>query len=254
MLVVGESGGGKTVLINRLLLTDLLTWDILFIYTPSILQASYQVLIKGYNKGLSSNHILGIYAEQERIEDYNAVIECIASSSGLTQTRKVIGEKDPSKIPKPEDLSKLAMEEWQSLPINLNKKDVRKPRSIVLIDDAICSNQNAINKMFVYGRTYGIQVIYLTQAFFATKKNETRTNVNVFLLFRQSLNDSRMVFSRVCKDNRTFEEFYEFADKCWKKDRGFILLTCSPVEGTKYIDGELLLQELVKKEQQLYPI
>ena len=252
MLIVGESGGGKTVLLNRLLLTSMLDWDILYLYTPSILQPTYQVLINAINSGLSSNHIMGIYAEQKNIKDYSEVIKFISESLKVVQTKKVVANSDPGNILNPEDLAKESMNEWKSLQINSKKKNLKPPKTIVIIDDAICSKQNSINKMFVYGRTYGINVIYLSQAFFATKKNETRTNVNVFILYRQSLSDARMVYSRVCKDKQTFDEFHRFAEKCWNKPRGFVLIVSSASMPTKYIDGSEVTKTIEVLERLLY--
>ena len=252
MLIVGESGGGKTVLLNRLLLTSMLDWDILYLYTPSILQPTYQVLINAINSGLSSNHIMGIYAEQKNIKDYSEVIKFISESLKLVQTKKVIANSDPGNIMNPEDLAKESMKEWKSLQTNSKKKNLKPPKTIVIIDDAICSKQNSINKMFVYGRTYGINVIYLSQAFFATKKNETRTNVKVFILYRQSLSDTRMVYTRVCKDKQTFDEFYNFAEKCWHNPRGFVLIVSSASMPTKYIDGSEVTNTIEILERLLY--
>ena len=53
-----------------------------------------------------------------------------------------------------------------------------------------------------------------------------------------------MIYTRVCKDKRTFEEFYAFADKCWSKERGFMLITCDPTKGTKYTDGEEVINKI----------
>lgn len=253
MLVVGESGGGKSVLVQRLLLTSLLDWDILYLYTPSVQQASYQVLIKSINAGLTPSQILGLYAKQNEIKDYNKAITYIANALKLIPTRKVIANDKPEEILNPEDLAKEAMKEWKSVG-QMQRKDFDKPpKTIVVIDDAICSKQAAINRMFVYGRTYGINVVYLSQAFFATKKNETRTNVNVFILYRQSNTDARMVYTRVCKDNKTFDDFYKFAESCWQKDRGFVLIVSSATGPTKYIDGEELIKSITDVEKQLYP-
>jgi hypothetical protein len=256
MLVVGESGGGKSVLVQRLLLTNLLDWDILYLYTPSILQASYQVLIKSINAGLSTSQILGLYAKQNEIKDYDKAIHYLSKALKLVPTRKVIASNNPEEMLKPEDLAKQAMQEWKLIG-TINKKThehERPPKTIVVIDDAICGNQTAINKMFVYGRTYGINVVYLSQAFFATKKNETRTNVNVFILYRQSLTDTRMVYTRVCKDNKTFDDFYKFVDSCWKKERGFVLVVSSATGPTEYIDGEKLTKDIENVEKELYPL
>jgi Ni2+-binding GTPase involved in maturation of urease and hydrogenase len=59
MIIAGDSGSGKTVLLSKLLLTNMLDWDILYLFTPSILQSSYQVLIEGINAGLLPAHIYG---------------------------------------------------------------------------------------------------------------------------------------------------------------------------------------------------
>lgn len=256
LLVVGESGGGKTYLINRLLLTEMLQFDILYLYTPSIKQIEYQLLIKAINAGLPTSYIFGLYANQKaftKSSDYDVAIDGLAKHKKLLQCKKVIGSDKPAEILNPENMEAAAMQEFKLLPINSNKKDVGKPRVIVLIDDAICSKQNAINQMFVYGRTYGINVIYLTQAFFAVNKNETRTNVNAFILYRQNQDECKRVFTRVNKDKRSFEEFYNLADNCWKKNRGFILITTDPEKGTIYTDGEEVNKEINKIEKELYP-
>ena len=253
-LVVGESGNVKTVLINRLLLTNMLQFDILYIYSPSIRQKEYEIFIKGINNGLELQHILGLYNEQNKIKNFDYAIELLSKQLKTIQSKKVIGNDDPSKIIKPEDMSTESLKEFKTLPINKNKTEVNKPRTIVLIDDAICSKQNAINKMFVYSRTFNINVIYLTQAFFATDKNMTRTNVNLFILYRQNQDDCQRIYKRVNKSKLTFEEFYSFANTCWSKNRGFIIIKTDPILGTTYYDGEEIVKEIDKLQQQLYPV
>lgn len=46
-LICGSSGDGKTVTVNRLLLAKTLDYTIIFLYTPSLQQASYQIMISG---------------------------------------------------------------------------------------------------------------------------------------------------------------------------------------------------------------
>jgi hypothetical protein len=252
MIIAGDSGSGKTVLLSKLLLTNMLDWDILYLFTPSILQSSYQVLIEGINAGLLPAHIYGIYAEQNNINNWKTAITSIANTLKLQQTRKVIANSDPEKIMKPEDLASESMKVWKSLGINRSKKNLKPPKTIVVVDDAICKKQNAINEMFVYGRTYGINIIYLAQSFFATSKQAARTNTNVFILYRQSLDDTRRIYSRVCKEKKKFEDFYDEVNTYWKKPRGFVLITYSPTEPTKYIDGEQVQKSIEEIEHTLY--
>jgi type IV secretory pathway VirB4 component len=60
MLICGSSGDGKSVILQRLLLTKMLDFDIVFLNTPSIHQMEYKIMIEALNSGLTSSHIFGL--------------------------------------------------------------------------------------------------------------------------------------------------------------------------------------------------
>ena len=260
MLIFGSSEDGKTVLLNRLLLTKILDYEIIYIYSPSILQPSYQIFIKGINNKLRLSHILGLYDKQSQIHDVDFAIKMISEklekdNPKLEPIAKIIASEFINDIPTPENISKLAkieaIETWKKY---RDKKENEKfnIKIIVIIDDAICYKQDKINKLFVYGRTYGINIIYLSQAFFETNKGQTRTNSNIFILFKQSESDLSMIYRRICRNEISKDDFINFFNKCWQKERGFILIVKRSGKDAEYIDCENLVNEIRKRQIKLY--
>jgi hypothetical protein len=260
LLLTGSSGDGKTVLLNRLLLTKMLDYDILFLFTPSVQQASYQILINGINLGLTPAQILGIYANQDKIHDYmyaiNYIVEQLKQSNHkLKPFAYVIAHDKIKYIPKPEDIRKEAIAKAKSIwPEKYEKEKDDDLKVLVCIDDAICSSQTKINKVFVYGRVFNLNIIYLTQAYFETSKGCTRTNVNTWILYKQSDSDLKRIYNNVNKGEVTYQQFIELCNKAWSNKRGFVLIVRHDASNTKYINGEEVINEIRKREHILYPI
>ncbi len=51
-IIVGSSGAGKTYLLFKLLLEDYIDYNRLYIFSPSILQSEYQLIIEGFKAHL----------------------------------------------------------------------------------------------------------------------------------------------------------------------------------------------------------
>jgi hypothetical protein len=255
-LIVGSSGDGKTVILNRLLVTRLLDYDVIFLNTPSILQKEYQILIEGLNHGLSPGHIIGIYEKQDKVGDPIAAIKQIARIEDLTPTVRVVASSDVTKIPEPEKLAEIALNEFRTIRGRPGRPaggpDYKPPKTIVIVDDAICFNQKAIDKLFTYGRTYSINVIYLVQDFFASSKQQCRSNVNVWLLYRQSMEELKKIYSKVNKGECTLDEFTRICTTAWDRERGFVLITRDS-KGTTYTDGEELIKAIRERQDYYYP-
>ena len=249
MLICGSSGDGKSVILQRLLLTKMLDYDIVFLNTPSIHQMEYKIMTEALNSGLTASHIFGLYVKQKQIHDPIYAIQKLSNIINKKPTVKIVTSCDVESIPVPEELSKTARNEFQT--INKNKTKNINPKTIVIIDDAICSSQKTINKLFTYGRTFSINVIYLTQDFFATGKRECRSNVNTWILFRQPLNDLRTIYSRMTI-KMTLDEFINFCNNCWNVKDNFVLITKTR-GGVNCIDGEEVTKEITQRQNILYP-
>jgi GTPase SAR1 family protein len=102
MLIVGASGMGKTSLVMRLLLEKgLLNYDKLYVFSKSLYQPEYSVLINGFKYGLTKSNMLKILRSGELIktpeywnrhidqEDPDADVPTIESvSAALAETKK----------------------------------------------------------------------------------------------------------------------------------------------------------------------
>lgn len=251
-LIVGTSGDGKSVILLRLLLSQMLDYDVIFLNTPSIHQMEYKILIEALNAGLSPGHIYGLYDKQQQIHDPIFAIKKMARELKCTPKVKVIASADVEKIPVPEELAETARREFALLKPTTTEAADLMPKTIVIIDDAICSSQKAINKLFTYARTCSINVVYLAQDFFATGKQQCRSNTNMWILFRQPVDQVRLIYSRVSKGEMSKEDFTEFCNKCWDKPRNFVLITKTD-KGVKYTDGEEVTGAINRRQAILYP-
>jgi GTPase SAR1 family protein len=69
MLVCGSSGCGKSSLVMRLLLEkELLNYDKLYVFSKSLYQPEYQILINGFKYGLTKSNMLKILRSGELIK------------------------------------------------------------------------------------------------------------------------------------------------------------------------------------------
>ena len=79
MLIVGQSGNGKTTLLMQLLLTpNLLNYDELYIFPRWLHQPEYQCLIEGFKNKLHKSDILNMLNVGHLIKKTNFSIEELA--------------------------------------------------------------------------------------------------------------------------------------------------------------------------------
>ena len=64
MVIIGNSGSGKTKLLFKFLLEQYLDFQKVIFVSPSLSQKEYEVIIKSLQKGLSINQIRTIFEEQ----------------------------------------------------------------------------------------------------------------------------------------------------------------------------------------------
>ena len=71
-LVIGQSGSGKTALLNRMLLQeDMLDYNKLFVFGRSLHQPEYQILKAGFDHKLPKSYITDILMHNSIINEHN---------------------------------------------------------------------------------------------------------------------------------------------------------------------------------------
>jgi len=79
MLIVGSSGCGKINLLLRMLLTDnFLDYDNLIIFSKTLSQLEYQIILNSYENNLSKKSIRYIFQNQEKLfTEEKSIIEVV---------------------------------------------------------------------------------------------------------------------------------------------------------------------------------
>ena len=174
MVIIGNSGSGKTKRLFKCLLEQYLDFEKILFVLPSLSQKEYEVIIKSLQKGLSINQIRAIFEEQKNITNIDMALDIITLNDKFKSSKlevEVVKLKHPDDIP---------------LPQELNPNGVKQ--TLVIIDD--CTIIKSINptQLYLYGRPLNINTIYLSQKY--TKVACTiRKNCNVFVLFKQTVKD-----------------------------------------------------------------
>ena len=101
--IVGKSGCGKTNLLLNLLLNDYLDYDHLYIFSKSLHQPEYQVLIKAMKKNLPKDIIVELIKNKLTDDIYLKKV-----GEGIKNENKLIVESydDCINIPDPTELNK----------------------------------------------------------------------------------------------------------------------------------------------------
>src|SRR3977135_343954 len=83
-LLIGSSNCGKTTLLFKLLLeTNLLDYNTLFIFSKSLNQKEYQVLIEGFKHNLTKEMIRGIFMGQNELKGIRISDICCEVAKGI---------------------------------------------------------------------------------------------------------------------------------------------------------------------------
>jgi len=111
-LVIGSSGSGKThLLLNMLLQPDFLDNNKLYIFSNSLHQPEYQLLIKGFQNKLAKTHIIGIFRNQSDFKGCSIQEICEYVSENLPDLDKgnitVSAFKSAKDVPDPSEVDLL---------------------------------------------------------------------------------------------------------------------------------------------------
>jgi GTPase SAR1 family protein len=200
MIITGPASCGKTCLLQRMLLEEgILDYDKLYIYTPTIDQIGYQILIKGFKNNLSKEMIRQFYNDQNEITDLDEAIEVIKNRiSNKNPVIEVFPFTNGADLILPEKLDK-------------------KSKNLCIFDDCCFEKEIALENYFTRGRHSNINMIYLTQSYFELPRRSIRNNSNLLIFLMQNSIEIQNLWVDKCKaDFPDLNHFKEACENLWK--------------------------------------
>jgi hypothetical protein len=223
-LIIGNSDCGKTHLLFKLLLQDWLDYNRLFIFSKSLYQPSYQLLIEGMKAKLNPCDISLLFQNSSQcpvtkpkemverlVEEYN-----LACPDGSWKSPiEVYAFSDPNAIPRPEN-------------INGDYKN------LFIFDDCYLEDKNCqqrIKNFYSRGRHSNMQCFYISQDYHHLDRQTIRVNSNLLILFKLPKKDLSHIYDDIVSFNEDdlepkcdYKTFEKFCKKVWDKKYEFMLI------------------------------
>lgn len=227
MLIVGESGCGKTCLLTRLLLQPgLLNYNKLYVFTKSLYQTQYQVLKVGLEYKLPKIDIIKILNSTElckkKVVDLEEVAESMAEYNEKHKMKHSEIEcefsEDGNDIPDPRDLDKTV-------------------RNLIVFDDIMTERkQTKAENYFTRGRSANCDCIYLSQNYIELPLHTIRTNTNFMIFFKSGPDVVEILFTKFARLDMPLKQFRELCKNAWTPRWGYLVIDRSREyeSGNKY--------------------
>ena len=184
-LIVGRSNAGKTNFLLNLLLRDgFLDYNNLLVFGNSLHQDDYQVIKKGYEKGLSKIQLSNLF---QNAEDPLSMIDHYKGK--LLGGMKAEFNDNCDDIPDPKTLNP-------------------KLKNLIIFDDCYLGKQSTAGAYYSRGRHNSCDSVFLSQSYFALPRSSVRENTNFIILFPQNNKSVIHLHQDHCSE-LPFEEFRE---------------------------------------------
>ena len=182
MLIVGPSNSGKTVLLNKILLTsNYLDYNNLIIFSKTIDQPEMQIIFNGFNNGLTKEDIIYIFNNQDTFNK-NATPKIICET--IAELRN---------YPKP-IINVTMSNKYHEIP-RCDTLDKNKKNLIVFDDCVNDKNQEIMESYFTRGRHNKCNCIYLSQNYYDLPSRSIRGNSNFFIFFQLSKRNKDNIYT-----------------------------------------------------------
>ena len=223
-LLIGSSNCGKTTLLFRLLLAGhVLDYNNLYIFSKSLNQMEYKLLIDGFKHHLTKEHIRGIFVNQNEFKNIPIEDICYEISRGLTENEKgditVSAFNSNVNVPDPSVLDS-------------------KKKNLIIFDDVLLEKQRIIESYYTKGRHNACQTIYISQSFFGIPKGTVRDNSNLLILFKLNNRDVSNIHDQIVRDDMDLDTFRRLCKKVWNEKYKFLVINKDEDDvNLKYTDG-----------------
>ena len=219
MLIVGQSGCGKTTLLMRLLLeSNLLNYDKLYVFARSLHQQEYKSLKAGFEHKLPKTDIIEILNAGNKILKNESSIEELARGLALDNEENDIFPSEieaeffgtSEEIPDPSDLD---------LTIH----------NLIIFDDIMTDKkQSTAEAYYTRGRSCNCDCIYLSQNYTHLPLHTIRSNANFMIFFKSSPLVVEQLFRQFSSvDFDDYKLWKEFCKKCWNQKYGILVIDLS---------------------------
>ena len=210
----------------------MLDFNRLYIFSNSIQQDLYKMLILGFNYGFTKEELLIIFSNLKHVKEklpeqaIENLLKAKRHENIETPPEKKVecfAYSDPELILTPENYDK-------------------NYKNLFVFDDCHMDNRmkNIIGQFFTRGRHQNFQTIFLAQDYFKVDKNGVRSNCNVLVLFDpQNTSDVQNIYKQISKkDFREYRDFAWFCEKIWSQPWHYLLINKLATDfKLKYRDG-----------------
>lgn len=226
-LLIGNSNCGKTNILFKLLLEDWVDYDHLYIFSKSLYQPAYQLLIYGLKQKLQPYVIeLLFLSNNECPEDLQCnpkkmvdklvkEMESAHPDGSWKCGIQVYAYSDPNLIPEPEHINP-------------------KHKNLFIFDDCYLEDrkcQTRIQNFYSRGRHSNLQCFYISQDYHHLDRQTIRVNSNFLILFKlpkkdlSHIYDDIVSFDEDClKPNCDYPAFLEFSKRVWDTKYEFMII------------------------------
>ena len=203
-------------LVFRLILEGFIDYNRLYIFSPSIYQSEYKLIIEGFKQHLMPQDIWVIFQNIKDIKetDPKEVVKKMVEANeaedpdgSWKSNIEVFAFKDGNAIPRPEEVDK-------------------KFKNLFIFDDCMLERQSPIESYYTRGRHSSVQCLYISQSYFEIPKKTIRDNSSLVILFKLPSTNLWHVYNDHFSSDMEWKDrtFQKFANKVWDKKYEFMVI------------------------------